>query len=135
MHWVLWNLFVEAQADKRVTVESLHGHEGAMILMEICREYILDGSDCPGLREWNEALLKVPSDKNTNHTVKSEEELSWALLGEANMTMAIMAQRMALRYGYWIKPEDLLFTSEDKMEESCHFIYGTGKWHCELVPS
>jgi len=33
------------------------------------------------------------------------------------------------------EPNWLTYTSEDKMEESCHFIYGTGKWHCELVPS
>ena len=127
-HWVLWNTFAEATAERHLAIERMSGSA----LLPLLREAKIARS----LTAWqiDEALHRTPKTMNSGYTKKSA--LRWANLTAVDPDFALMAQMVALRHGYGLGESQLLpgLRSETGRcpQQHCGFNE-QGKWACHLV--
>ena len=141
-HWTLWNSFVEQYAVFRFRLEQLNSAEKHGVIQRILHLSKLDKLDVKGVNmtqvEASIDTVKVSAKKNSKHTKKAAEPLTWKKLAEINLEFTAMTQIQAMRYGYDIPKEDLLPFVWDECDpkilkvQRCYIEYYEGRWSCKL---
>lgn len=141
-HWTLWNSFVEQHAEFRFRIEQLNSPEKHDILATLLRLSGLSKLKLKGVNftavEASIDKVKVSTRKNSKHTKKSEERLSWKKLADINPEFTAMTQIQAMRYGYEVPKEELVSFVWDRCDpksfkvQRCFIEYYEGRWGCAL---
>lgn len=140
-HWVLWNSFIESLvgAGGRYRTEDING----TIVQEL---YNLAASqDPPGEDPLFPMDMSVPeidallqskkfmaNSSNSDHTAKPSWRLTWDMLAQLDEEYTVMAQLMALRYGYAVEEKYFYENHLDDRQQKCGFNEQQ-KWACSLV--
>lgn len=130
-HWVLWNLFVEAHTSLRIRSDYLL--EDWIYGGKCAKAFNFNDTRCKPTPKILAKVKRLQKTINAEHTIKATDvNISWHLLSQVDPTFAVMAQRMALRYGFTVEPTDILSAALDKsLTERC-FIVPDGRWSCDL---
>lgn len=119
-HWVLWNTFLDFVTENFLRLEDVAsgGAQSARIVQAF---FVLPEfrDKFPNEDKIHRALNFVVDSRNSAHTKKLEEfNLSWNYLSKLDRKFAIMAQILALNYGYDIFSKDLLPDALENTSES-----------------
>merc|ERR1740117_1165732 len=106
-HWVLWNSFIEATAEWIFRLEDID----IALIREIHSRAqetpsCADASrvpplpDLPTEADMNARMHAISKKTNAGHTSKPTKPLEWGVLMALDAEYTLMAQIMALRYGY-----------------------------------
>ena len=131
IHWVLWNSFAEAVAERHLRVEALTGRD------------ILLALDAAGIRiskptgEVQRAMTAARAFRSNHEHTSKGAPLTWARMASLDPTMAALAQMVALRHGYEIGEGERLPALSPGYglcaEQQCGFDHARGgRWTCAI---
>ena len=134
-HYVLWNSFVEASARFHVPLERLDG-PWLRALLTFGGLPIRHTDD-----EMQRAIVALKAKHvNSGHTKKMADGISWEALRKADAQFAVLAQLLALRHGYELRDEELIFSrnASSMPQQHCGFeriqnSNALGRWDCWLA--
>ena len=134
-HYVLWNSFVEASSRFHLPLEHINAAWLRALLAFGGLPVQFSVTEMDGMIE----SLKQ-AHVNSNHTRKGPA-LSWKVIRDVDSDFAVLAQLLALRHGYEIHADDLLFSSNASsvpmqhcgLKRTQNFSDVFGRWNCWLV--
>ncbi len=107
-HWVLWNMFAQQTSSWGFPLERMDKDDEITKFFSQLQERI-DLKKKPSDHQLVQVQRLEGQKKNSKHTMKYDGfKLSWGVLYDSDPVFSVMAQLMAIRYGYEITVQELL---------------------------